>query len=166
MASTDPKTTPIPAQQLRSAMSLVPTAVAVITAATPAGPAGMTAVAVDSLSLDPPLMLVCMDRGSRTLAALQEAGRFGINLLGVDQQELAINFSAKGPPGEKFEGIAWADRDGLPALEGTMLWFGCELRDLHDGGDHLIATGRVIDMAENAGDPLIFHDGQYRGIAK
>jgi flavin reductase (DIM6/NTAB) family NADH-FMN oxidoreductase RutF len=145
-------------------MAQVPTAVAVITAVGPDGPTGMTAVSVDSLSLDPPLMMVCVDRGARTLAAMQQTGRFGINLLNLDQEDLARRFASKDSPAAKFEGIDWTDRNGLPSLDGAMLWFACELRDLHSGGDHLIATGDIIDIAASPGEPLLFHDGKFRGL--
>jgi flavin reductase (DIM6/NTAB) family NADH-FMN oxidoreductase RutF len=149
---------------MRAAMSRFPTAVTVVTAMGPAGPAGATANAVASLSLEPPLVLACLDLGSRTLVAVQRAGRFGINVLTADQAELARRFSTKDPHPEKWGGVAFDERAGTPRIEGALIWLACELRDVHDGGDHSIATGRVLDLEESGGDPLIFHRGEYRPL--
>ena len=114
-----------------------------VTAIGPGGPAGATANAVASLSLEPPLMLACLDRGSRTLGAVEHAGASAINVLGADQEELARRFATKAPHAEKWDGVAWTERAGVPMLDGALVWVGCELRDVHDGGDHVIVTGRV-----------------------
>ena len=149
---------------LRAAMSGFPTAVTVVTAIGPGGPAGATANAVASLSLEPPLMLACLDLGSRTLVAVEHARRFGVNVLAGDQAELARRFSTKDPHPEKWDGVAWEERAGTPRIEGTLIWLGCELRDVHDGGDHSIATGQVLDLEQSDGEPLIFHHGEYRPL--
>jgi 3-hydroxy-9,10-secoandrosta-1,3,5(10)-triene-9,17-dione monooxygenase reductase component len=149
---------------LRAAMSRFPTAVTVVTAMGPAGPAGATANAVASLSLEPPLMLAALDLGSRTLIAVEHARLFGVNVLSGDQAELARRFSTKDPHPEKWDGVAWEERAGIPRIEGALIWLGCELRDVLDGGDHSIATGRVLELEESEGEPLIFHNGEYRPL--
>ena len=149
---------------LREAMSRFPTGVTVVTATGPTGPAGATANAVASLSLEPPLMLACLDLGSRTLVAVEHARRFGINVLAGDQAELARRFSTKDPHPEKWDGVAWGERAGTPKIEGTLIWLACELRDVHDGGDHTIATGRVLDLEAADGEPLLFYEGEYQGL--
>lgn len=151
---------------LRAAMTRFPTGVTVVTALGPEGPAGATANAVASLSLEPPLMLACLDLGSRTLVAVEHAGRFGINVLTGDQAELARRFSTKDPHPEKWDGVAWEEQAASPRIEGALIWLGCELRDVHDGGDHSIATGRVLDLEESDGEPLIFHRGNYRPLGR
>jgi flavin reductase (DIM6/NTAB) family NADH-FMN oxidoreductase RutF len=95
MAAPDPAETetPAPAPRFREAMARFPTGVTVITALTDAGPAGLSANAVSSLSLEPQLMLACLDRGSRTLRAVEEAGRFGVNVLADDAAALAVSFA-------------------------------------------------------------------------
>ncbi len=146
-------------------MSAVPTAVTVIGAQGPDGPAGATANAVASLSLDPPLMLACLDRGSRTLAAVRTTGRFSVSILGEGDEELARAFASKVPPPEKWAGVDWIDADGLPRIAGALVWVACELRDLLDGGDHVILTGTVLDLArEESAAPLVFHHGRYRPL--
>jgi flavin reductase (DIM6/NTAB) family NADH-FMN oxidoreductase RutF len=150
----------------RRAMSRLPTGVTVVTAHGADGRSGLTANAVVSLSLDPPLMLACLDRGSRTLRAVEHAGRFGITVLASDQADVARAFSTKAEMHEKWEGIQWRDRDGIPALEGGVAWVACELRDVLAGGDHVIVTGAVLDVTAYGGDPLVFFEGAYIGLGE
>jgi len=145
-------------------MSRFPTAVTVVTAIGPNGPAGATANAVASLSLEPPMMLAALDLGSRTLVAVEHAGRFGINVLAGDQADIARRFSTKDPHPEKWDGVGWAEAAGAPRIEGSMIWVGCELADAHEGGDHVIVTGRVSEVEAGGGEPLMFLDGQYRPL--
>jgi flavin reductase (DIM6/NTAB) family NADH-FMN oxidoreductase RutF len=148
-------------EDLRAAMSRFPTGVTVVTAIGPSGPAGATANAVASLSLEPPLMLACLDLGSRTLIAVEHARRFAINVLAGDQAELARRFSTKDPHPEKWEGVPSYERAGAPMIEGSAIWLACELAEVHGGGDHAIVTGLVTDVEAGEADPLIFHDGEY-----
>ena len=148
----------------RRAMGLLPTGVTVVTAIGPNGRSAATASAVGSLSLEPMLMLVCLDRGSRTLRSVQEAGRFGIDVLAADQEEVARQFSTKLDEPDKWAGIEWSEREGIPALNGSVLWVGCELQDVLMGGDHVILTGAVADLEARGGEPLIHHLGSYRGL--
>ncbi|MEO7197038.1 MAG: flavin reductase family protein [Solirubrobacterales bacterium] len=167
MAATDPASADdsnLHAQQLRAAMSRFPTGVSVVTALTEAGPSGLAANAVSSLSLDPPLMLVCVDRGSRTLRALETAGRFGVNVLAGHAADLAVGFGSKAPTAEKWEGVGWRESDGIPVLDDAIVWIGCELRDVISGGDHVIVTGEVLAVEERDGAPLLFHAGTYREL--
>jgi 3-hydroxy-9,10-secoandrosta-1,3,5(10)-triene-9,17-dione monooxygenase reductase component len=138
--------TRIDSADLRDAMSGFPTGVTVVTASGPAGPAGATANAVASLSLEPPLVLACLDLGSRTLVAVEHAGRFGVNVLAADQAALAHRFSTKDPHPEKWDGVPWREEAGSPRIESVLIWLGCELRDVHDGGDHSIVTGHVLQL--------------------
>ena len=101
----DPVLAPTP-DQLRQAMALAPTAVTIVTAAQSGAPAGATANAVTSLSLDPPLMLACLDRGSRTLEVVRATGAFGVSVLGAGQEGLARGFASKAPHTEKFREVA------------------------------------------------------------
>ena len=163
MATPEPESTPaaVEPDAFRRAMSRLPTGVTVVTALGAGGPSGLTANAVLSLSLDPPLMLAALDRGSRTLRAVEEAGRFGVNVLAAEQAELARSFSTKLEIQEKWDGVAWRERGGIPALDGIVVWVGCELREVLAGGDHVIVTGAVLDVAARDGDPLIVYRGAY-----
>jgi flavin reductase (DIM6/NTAB) family NADH-FMN oxidoreductase RutF len=150
--------------QFRRAMGLIPTPVTVVTAAGSDGPAGATANAVSSLSLEPMLMLACLDRGSRTLLAVQAANSFGVNVLGAGQEDLARAFSTKAPVAEKWEGVGWSDFAGVPALDGAIVRVACELQDVIAGGDHVIVTGAVIELEVDPGPALVFHGGVYSAL--
>jgi flavin reductase (DIM6/NTAB) family NADH-FMN oxidoreductase RutF len=147
-------------------MALVPTGVTVISAQGADGPAGATANAVTSLSLDPPLMLACFDRGSRTLGFARETGRFGISVLRADHAEQARMFASKSPHEEKWRDVPWTDRSGVPILDQALLWTACELAEVHDGGDHVITVGRILDLGIDDGDPLVFYRGSYRSLGR
>ena len=145
-------------------MASFPTGVTVVTAIGPAGPAGATANAVASLSLEPPMMLACLDLGSRTLVAVEHARIFGVNVLAAQQAQLARRFSTKDPHPQKWDGVAWNERAGTPRIAEALIWLACELDRVHAGGDHVIATGRVVDLEATEGVPLIFHGGDYRPL--
>jgi 3-hydroxy-9,10-secoandrosta-1,3,5(10)-triene-9,17-dione monooxygenase reductase component len=157
-------TAPSP-DEFRRAMALLPTAVTVLTAPGDEGPAGATANAVASLSLEPPLMIAALDRDSRTLTTVRTAGSFGINVLAADQEELARAFATKAPHPEKWTDVTWDDEAGVPIIDGCVLWVACGLRDTHDGGDHVIVTGGIESIGANDGEPLLFHAGAYRGLS-
>jgi flavin reductase (DIM6/NTAB) family NADH-FMN oxidoreductase RutF len=148
----------------RAAMGLLPTGVTVVAAAGPEGPAGATASAVSSLSIEPMLMLACLDRGSRTLLAVQAANRFGISVLHAGQEEIARAFATKAPVPDKWAGVAWSERDGVPAIDDALAFVACDLRDVIAGGDHVIVTGEVTALEASEGDPLVFHAGKYRPL--
>ena len=148
----------------RRALGAYPTGVTVVTAVGPHGPSGATANAVNSLSLEPPMMLACLDRGSRTLTSVRAAGRFGVNALAAGQGALARRFSGKNPEPSKWERVEWFESEGCPRLPEALIWVACELRDLIDGGDHLILTGNVLEADSREGRPLIFHRGEYRDL--
>lgn len=151
-------------ETLRDAMERFPTGVTVVTAVGPSGPAGATANAVVSLSLEPPMMLACLDLGSRTLVAVEHARIFGINVLAGDQADVARRFSTKDPHPEKWEGVPSTERAGTPMIEGSAIWLACDLAEVHGGGDHAIVTGLVTDVETREADPLIFHGGDYRPL--
>jgi flavin reductase (DIM6/NTAB) family NADH-FMN oxidoreductase RutF len=145
-------------------MAMLPTGVTVVSATGPDGPAGATANAVCSLSIEPMLMLACLDRGSRTLLAVQAADSFGVSVLHAGQEEIARAFATKAPVPEKWEGVGWSERDGIPAIDDALVWIGCDLRDVIAAGDHVIVTGEVRDLVTGEGDPLVFHGGAYRPL--
>lgn len=154
---------PDPAR-FRAAMGMLPTGVTVVAAAGPDGPAGATANAVSSLSIEPMLMLACLDRGSRTLLAVQAADRFGVSVLHAGQEPIARAFATKAPVAEKWRGVAWSERDGVPAIDDALVFIACDLRDVIAGGDHVIVTGEVTALETAGDDPLVFHGGEYRPL--
>ena len=140
------------------------TGVAVITSAGPAGIGGMTANALCSLSLDPLLALVCFQNRARTLPIVREAGRFAVNLLAADQEQLAGVFASKLPEAEKLTGVDHRLEHGVPVIDGSLAWAVCELRELIAGGDHTIAIGHVIDLGLGDGKPLLWYAGRYHDL--
>jgi flavin reductase (DIM6/NTAB) family NADH-FMN oxidoreductase RutF len=145
-------------------MASLPTGVTVVTAPSPDGPLGATANAVASLSLDPPLMLASLDVGSRTLAAIRATGRFGISVLGGDQEAVARAFATKAPHSEKWADVPSTEHAGVPVVEGGPMWIACELREAHVEGDHVILIGSVVALGQTDGEALVFHRGAYRAI--
>ena len=150
--------------EFRRTMTRIPTAVTVVTAEGPEGPSGLTANAVVSLSLEPPLMLACIDRGSRTLRAIGAAGRFGISVLGAGDEEIARAFATKAPQEEKWAGVSWRHEAGVPLLDDAVVRVACELEDVVAGGDHMIVTGAVLALSAAEGAPLVFYEGVYRAL--
>ena len=136
------------------------TGVAVVTTS---GPAGLTTNAFSSLSLDPMLVLVCLDRESRTLAAVREHRRLAVNVLSKPQEEIAVRFSGKAAHQEKFRDVEWREEAGVPVLEGAVAWVAGSVLELVPGGDHVIAITAVEDGDAPGGEPLVFHAGVYRG---
>jgi 3-hydroxy-9,10-secoandrosta-1,3,5(10)-triene-9,17-dione monooxygenase reductase component len=154
----------IASDEFRRALATLPTGVTVVTAVGENGRSGATANAVCSLSLEPVLMLACLDRGSRTLRSVQSAGRFGINVLGAGQEHLARQFATKDEEAAKWEGVGSHERDGIPVIEGCPAWIACDLEDVVGGGDHVIVTGAVRDLEVGEGEPLVFYGGAYRAL--
>jgi flavin reductase (DIM6/NTAB) family NADH-FMN oxidoreductase RutF len=148
--------------RFRSVMGHFATGVTVVTVATPDGPVGMTANAVSSLSLEPILLLVCFDNDARTLPVVREVGRFGVNVLRADQEDLARLFASKRPESEKFAGVPHTVHDGIPVIEGALAWVGCRLERMIPGGDHTIGIGAVEAAEAGHGEPLLWFRGDYR----
>lgn len=151
-------------QEFRQVVGLLPTGVTVVAAFSEDGPAGATASAVCSLSLDPMMMLVCLDRGSRTLEAVQGAGRFGINVLGLDQRNAAEIFATKAPLEEKWASVEWFRHHDVPVIRSCPAHIVCSLHEVIDGGDHVILTGNVLEVEAEPGEPLVYHGGLFRAL--
>jgi flavin reductase (DIM6/NTAB) family NADH-FMN oxidoreductase RutF len=136
------------------------TGVAVVTTR---GPAGLTTNAFSSLSLDPPLVLVCLDLDSRTLAAVREHRRLAVNVLSGSQEEIAVRFSGKADHKEKFRDVGWREEAGVPVLDDTVAWVAGPVLELIPGGDHVIAITAAERFEAQGGEPLIFHNATYKG---
>jgi flavin reductase (DIM6/NTAB) family NADH-FMN oxidoreductase RutF len=155
---------PVEPDRFRTVMGHFATGVAVVTVDTPDGPQGMTANAVASLSLDPVLVIVCFDNDARTLPEVARAKRFGVNVLASDQEHLARRFASK--ENMKFADVAHSVHDGIPVLDGTLAWVGCELDRLVPGGDHTIGIGAVhaAELGAEGLEPLVWFRGGYDSI--
>ena len=145
----------------RNTIGRFATGVTIVTTTGSDGPAGMTTNAVASLSLDPLLLLVCFDRGSRTLDVVRSSRRFAVNVLRAEDRDLAAVFASKRVAREKFDSVTHTEAHGVPVLDGALAWIACELRELLPGGDHVIGMGR-----EHDGDPLVWFGGRYTTVAQ
>lgn len=154
-------------QAFRTTMSTWASGVAVVTSSDGAVPVGLTVSAFTSLSLTPPLILICIDCRSNTLATILRAQVFAVNILAEDQAALSDCFAAR-HISDKFAAVAWQTAiTGAPILDGAVAWLDCELFAIHDGGDHLIIVGRVLATEarlEQAHSPLLYYRRAYRQL--
>lgn len=155
----------IDGRSFRDTVGAFPTGVTIVTAAGADGPAGLTTNAFTSLSLDPALILVCFDNGSRTLPVVRDAGRFAVNVLRAGQEELAAAFASKREQAQKFAGAAHREAHGVPVLDDALAWLVCDVQELLPGGDHTIGIGAVTALEAGEGEPLLFWRGAYRAVA-
>lgn len=137
------------------------TGVAIVATRVAGRPWGLTANAFASVSLDPPLVLVCVDLGADTHDGLSESGVFSVSVLAEDQERLARRFAAS-EIADKFEGVAWREEvTGAPVLEEAVAWLDCRVWARYPAGDHTIFVGEVLagDAAERP--PLLYYRGGY-----
>jgi len=156
---------PVNAASFRDALARVPAPVTIITTLDWNGrPAGFTASAVCSLSLDPPLILVCINTAAGCYPAFRRAERFLVNILASGQEELARRFGT--PRVDKFGGEVLTFLDhGLPAISGAPVRLVCALDAILPGGDHSILVGRVQEQARmSAGAPLVYFDRRFHRL--
>jgi flavin reductase (DIM6/NTAB) family NADH-FMN oxidoreductase RutF len=167
MTAVDDPAAVVSASDFRHAMGHFATGVTVVTSVGPDGaPVGTTASAVTSLSLDPPLLLVCFDRASSTLQAVRAHGAFVVNVLAAPQQHLSANFARRGLRAV-WEGIGHRPGPtGSPRLEGVLAAIECTVESRLPGGDHEIVVGRVHEVETNGNDasPLLYWCGSYGTI--
>jgi flavin reductase (DIM6/NTAB) family NADH-FMN oxidoreductase RutF len=156
-----------PAALLRDALGRFATGVTVITTLDRSGhPTGTTATAIASLSLEPPLVLVCLGRGSATREAILDYGAFAINVLSDEQEELSANFARSAGDASWDDCVHDHWESGCPRLAGTLASVDCCVEQAIDGGDHEILIGRVRDAGADAGaaQPLLHWRGRYHGL--
>jgi flavin reductase (DIM6/NTAB) family NADH-FMN oxidoreductase RutF len=157
----------VSAAELREAMGHFATGVTVVTSVGADGePVGTTANAVTSLSLDPPLVLVCFDRTSATLAAVQSHGAFVVNLLAAQQRHLSANFARRGLSAA-WDGVRHRfGPTGSPRLDGVLAAVECTMEHSLPGGDHEIVVGRVrhVEISGAKAAPLVFWRGGYASL--
>ncbi len=151
--------------QFRQLLGRFATGVTVVTTRDPSGqPVGMTASSVASVSLEPPLVLVSVDRANDMHPALSAAERFVLNVLAADQEAISRRFAAEHP--NRFDGIGYREtRHGLPVLEGVLASIECEKQAAVPGGDHTVFFGLVTGGAVSDRRPLLYYRGGYAGLA-
>lgn len=148
-------------QALRAAFGAFATGVTVVTAIKPTGEAaGVTANSFTSVSLEPPLVLWCLQNSSTSLSAFAVGRRFSVNMLAAHQGRVAMQFSGKAPA--KFPDMPRMDPDGIPPrLAGSLCRLDCVATEIHPAGDHRIIVGRVTAIEQGGGAPLCFHSGRF-----
>lgn len=157
-AGSDPRT-------LRDAMGCFATGVTIVTGLDAAGvPVGLTANSFTSVSLDPPLLLVCIANTAGTAPTLRSARHFGVNVLQIGQQPASNRFATRGE--DRFASLPWAPgQTGVPLLGGSLVSFECQREAVHEAGDHFILVGRVVRAQfEPHRDPLLYFRGKYRRL--
>ena len=154
---------PLDAARFRQTMGQLATGIAVITVRTAEGGLGMTASSVSSLSLDPPLLLVCVGHDAAIRDALLHSERFGVNVLAADQQALARRFADR-----ERQHLSAAELEvspgGVPILAGALARIECRTREHFPAGDHTIVTG-MLEWSDLGGErPLYYFRGSYAGL--
>jgi flavin reductase (DIM6/NTAB) family NADH-FMN oxidoreductase RutF len=152
-------------QAYRTAISRFATGVSVIATCTPEGLVGMTASAVASLSLDPLQLLVCIANHLPTCEAIKDSGRFTVNVLAHDDEELALHFATR--QHDKFASVAYRERQGLPLLDRAIANFACDVSQAVPGGDHTIFVGDVLFChSEDGRSPLVYFDRTFGTVSR
>jgi flavin reductase (DIM6/NTAB) family NADH-FMN oxidoreductase RutF len=149
----------------RSALARLATNVAIVTASDGAVPHGVTANGWGE-SADPPLVLVTLTVGSRTLPIVRRSGRFAVNVLAADQEGLARAFARREDrPGSRFDGVDYRTVEGCPILAGSLATVVCQLESEAPFGGQEIVVGRIVHAESRDGEPLIFFDRAFRRLA-
>ena len=124
---------------------------------------GLTVNAFTSVSLEPPLILICLHRDAEAHDFLVQGGHFGVSFLKSDHGEVAHKFSSA-DPAERFRDVTVVDGPaGSPLIQGALGWMECRFRQAHPGGDHSIIVGEVVGCEAGDGDPLLFFRGSLMG---
>ena len=146
--------------QFKDAMAALPAGVVIVSTRDRAGFRGLTASSFTSVSLAPPLVLVCLDHFAQTRDAIAALGLFNVSILERGQEFLADRFAGRAPVVDP----AWREvphllgANGLPVVRGCVAWFECELLDVYPAGDHDIFVGRVTQAGRDSGEPLVSWD--------
>ncbi|MCW1384760.1 alpha/beta fold hydrolase [Novosphingobium sp. KCTC 2891] len=153
------------ARTLRDAMGCFATGITIVTSRAADGtPVGLTANSFTSVSLDPPLLLVCLANNARSASILRDAEHFAVNVLQTSQQPASNRFAGKGE--DRFAATAWQSGEtGMPLLDGSLGSFECRRHAVHEAGDHFLLVGEVVRAQfEPRRDPLLYFRGKYRRL--
>jgi flavin reductase (DIM6/NTAB) family NADH-FMN oxidoreductase RutF len=156
----------VEAPQFRQLLGRFATGVTVVTSRTPKGePIGMTASSVASVSLDPPLVLVSVDKAHDMHAALDSGTHFVLNILSSEQEALSRRFA--GADSDRFRGVSYRQNErGIAVIEGVVAHIECEKRGAVPGGDHTIFIGLVVGGDATDRRPLLYYRGGYAGLSR
>jgi flavin reductase (DIM6/NTAB) family NADH-FMN oxidoreductase RutF len=155
---------PIDDARFKEAMSQFASGVTVVTTEHEGTPYGMTVASFASLSLHPPLVLVCIEKAVKTHEAIRGAGLFGVSILSTQQADVSGRFASKAD--DKFSGITTRRGEhGMPLIDGAICTLECRVQEQLPGGDHTIFVGEVLDAQTSDGAPLVYHRSAYREIS-
>jgi flavin reductase (DIM6/NTAB) family NADH-FMN oxidoreductase RutF len=158
--------TDVSKDDFKKVMASFAASVTVVTTVDDAGKlVGLTATAFSSLSMEPPLCLVCVDKRGASHDAIEANRRFAVSILASEQTELSNRFASRRE--DKFDGVAWraGASTGCPLLDGAIATMECELIDVLPGGDHSIFVGKLVSTSVSEGAPLLYFRGGYRTLA-
>ncbi|MER5183311.1 flavin reductase family protein [Streptomyces sp. NPDC002896] len=156
VAAVDPMT-------MRRTMGRFATGVAVVTTSADGVPHGMTVNSLTSVSLEPPLLLVCLTTGARTTEAVTTAGKFAVNILSARQEHLALRFAKRGT--DHFAGLDIVyGRHQVPVIPGAFAHLECAVERHFVAGDHIVVIGKVLEVCERDGEPLGFIGGAFSDV--
>lgn len=153
--------------EFRRVIGHFPSGVAVVTTVRPDGtPCGLTASAVCSVSLEPTLLLVCVERSSDTHTCIERCGTFAVNVLRDGKGETLARRFAAWAVGDKFHGVAFRpEHTGAPVLDEALAWLDCRVHGRCEGGDHTVFIGEVLAADAAEGAPLVYYRGGYGRFA-
>jgi flavin reductase (DIM6/NTAB) family NADH-FMN oxidoreductase RutF len=152
---------PIDDATFKAAMSHFASGVTIVTTEHDGTRYGMTVASFASLSLHPPLVLVCVEHSVKTHDAIAAAGKFGVSILGADQGDVSNRFASRVE--DKFAGLGVrAGESGVPLIDGAITTLECSVRERLPGGDHTIFVGEVIHAETREGAPLLYFRSGYR----
>lgn len=154
---------PIDDGTFKLALSHFASGVTVVTTQVDGTPYGMTVASFASLSLHPPLVLVCVERSVKTHDAIVQAGSFGVSILALSQQEISGRFASKRD--DKFAGVAVRHGElGVPLIDDAICTLECRVHSQLPGGDHTIFVGEVVDVQTRDAEPLLYFRSAYREL--
>ena len=155
----------VDAHSFRRALGQFASGVTVVTTRDSGGRVlGLTVSAFCSVSLHPPLVLVCIDQRSEANAGMRESGLFGVSVLGEGQEDVSRLFASRDK--DKLTGFHFVEgRGGLPLVPGALAHVQCRVRSFHVEGDHTVWVGDVLAVAAHPGRPLLYHAGGYERLA-
>ena len=157
----------VDASNFRRALAQLASGVTVVSSLHEGSQQAMTVSAFCSVSLEPPMVLFCADKRSRTHALVAASGSFAVSFLREDQRSLSDLFAGRGSDEDRQEALSAAERapSGCPLIRRALAWLDCRVVQSHDAGDHVIYVGEVQDVGVgDAAPPLIYHRGSYQRL--
>lgn len=156
---------PVDTQQFKDVLAQFASGVTVVTTLHEDQPIGLTVSSFASVSLDPPLVLICLSKTMFSHQVVAETGSFAVSILAADQVELGKRFAGMIPEiTDRFAGVTTQTaQTGCPILSGCLAWLDCRVWQIHEAGDHSVFLGEVVEAGVDAsGEPLMYYDRQWR----